>query len=73
MNIEQAEEVRKLSAKLGKTKQIYRDQCIRDCQCVQTVADFPAVFFLVLSWNTNENPSADKLSRAINYPNSRLS
>ena len=45
MNIEQAEEVRKLSAKLGKTKQVYRDQCIRDCQCVQTVVDFPAVFF----------------------------
>ena len=30
------------------------------------VTDFPAVFFLALSWNTNENPSAFKLSRAIN-------
>ena len=52
MNIEQVEEVRKLSAKLGKTKQIYRDQCIRDCQCVQT-ADFPEVRFGTL-WTTQE-------------------
>ena len=28
-------------------------------------ADFPAVFS-ALSWSTNENPSTDKLSRAIN-------
>ena len=52
MNIEQVEEVRKLSAKLGKTKKIYRDQCIRDCQCVQT-ADFPEVRFGTL-WTTED-------------------
>ena len=27
---------------------------------------FPCCVLLVLSWNTNENPSTDKLSRAIN-------
>ena len=29
---------------------------------------FPYCVLLALSWNTNENPSTDKLSRAINYP-----
>ena len=28
---------------------------------------FPCCVLLALSWNTNENPSTDKLSRAINY------
>ena len=28
---------------------------------------FPCCDLFVLSWNTNENPSTDKLSRAINY------
>ena len=28
---------------------------------------FPCCVLLVLSWDTNENPSTDKLSRAINY------
>ena len=27
----------------------------------------PCCVLLALSWNTNENPSTDKLSRAINY------
>ena len=29
----------------------------------------PCCVLLALSWNTNENPSTDKLSRAINYFN----
>ena len=32
-----------------------------------TSSRFPICVLLALSWNTNENPSTDKLSRAINY------
>ena len=30
-------------------------------------ADFPDCVITALSWNTNENPNTDKLSRAINW------
>ena len=33
---------------------------------------FPCCVLLVLSWATNENPSTDKLSRAINYNSSTV-
>ena len=52
-----------------------RRKCLEHClsditpgQVLHPTSRFPCCVLLILSWNTtNENPSTDKLSRAINY------